>query len=82
MNVLVTGAKGALGRNLVENLKCIRDGKNKTRPNLIINSIFEYDIDNSAEELDAFCSDCDFVVHAAGVNRPKEISEFNKRSVP
>lgn len=76
MNVLVTGAKGALGRNLVENLKTIRDGKNRTRPNLTINSIFEYDIENTVEELDAFCTDCDFVVHAAGVNRPKENSEF------
>ncbi len=76
MNVLVTGAKGALGRNLVENLKCLRDGKNRTRPNLTINKIFEYDIDNTAEELDQFCADCDFVVHAAGVNRPKEVSEF------
>ena len=76
MNVLVTGAKGALGSNLVENLKTIRDGKNKTRPNLTINSIFEYDIENTAEELDQFCADCDFVVHAAGVNRPKETSEF------
>lgn len=78
MNILVTGAKGALGRNLVENLKAIRDGKNRTRPGLIINSIFEYDIENTAEELDAFCTDCDFVVHAAGVNRPKETSEFMK----
>ena len=76
MNVLVTGAKGALGRNLVENLKCLRDGKNKTRPNLTINSIFEYDIENTAKDLDGFCSDCDFVVHAAGVNRPKETSEY------
>ena len=76
MNILVTGAKGALGRNLVENLKCLRDGKNRTRPKLTINKIFEYDIDNTAEELDQFCADCDFVVHAAGVNRPKEVSEF------
>ena len=76
MNVLVTGAKGALGRNLVENLKTIRDGKNKTRPNLIVNSIFEYDIENTPEDLDRFCADCDFVVHAAGVNRPKDNSEF------
>ena len=78
MNVLVTGAKGAIGRNLVENLKAIRDGKNKTRPGLAINSIFEYDIDNTAEELDAYCADCDFVVHAAGVNRPKDASEFRE----
>lgn len=76
MNILVTGAKGALGRNLVENLKVIRDGKNRTRPNLTINSIFEYDNDSTVEELDQYCSDCDFVVHAAGVNRPKESSEF------
>lgn len=76
MNILVTGAKGALGRNLVENLKAIRDGKNKTRPALIINTIFEYDIDSTLEELNWYCSDCDFVVHAAGVNRPKETSEF------
>lgn len=76
MNVLVTGAKGALGRNLVENLKTLRDGKNKTRPDLTIHSIFEYDIDNTAEELEQFCADCDFVVHAAGVNRPQETSEF------
>lgn len=76
MNILITGAKGALGRNLVENLKAIRDGKNKTRPNLTVNKIFEYDIDNTAEELEQYCSDCDFVVHAAGVNRPKETSEF------
>lgn len=76
MNVLVTGARGALGRNLVENLKAIRDGKNRTRPELTINKIFEYDMENTAEELDQVCSDCDFVVHAAGVNRPKEQKEF------
>ena len=76
MNVFVTGAKGALGRNLVENLKAIKDGKNRTRPNLIIHSIFEYDIDSTPEQLDQYCADCDFVVHAAGVNRPKEASEF------
>ena len=76
MNILVTGAKGALGRNLVENLKAIRDGKNRTRPNLVVHSIYEYDIDNAPGELDAFCADCDFVVHAAGVNRPRETSEF------
>lgn len=76
MNILITGAAGALGRNLVENLKAIRDGKNRTRPNLTINNIYEYDKDNTAEDLDRFCSDCDFIVHAAGVNRPKESSEF------
>ncbi len=76
MNVLVTGAAGALGRNLIENLKAIRDGKNRTRPGLTINEIYEYDIASTAEELDRYCADCDFVVHAAGVNRPKEVSEF------
>ena len=76
MNILVTGAKGALGRNLCENLKTIRDGKNRTRPDLHIGNIYEYDKENTQEDLDRFCADCDFIVHAAGVNRPKEISEF------
>lgn len=76
MNILVTGAGGFLGRNLVENLKTLTDGRNRTRPNLKIEKIFEYDRDNTLEELDFFCSCCDFIVHAAGVNRPKETSEF------
>jgi UDP-2-acetamido-2,6-beta-L-arabino-hexul-4-ose reductase len=76
MNILVTGSDGALGRNLVENLKAIRDGKNRTRPGLQIDQIYEYDRNNTEEDLDRFCSNCDFVVHAAGVNRPKETFEF------
>lgn len=76
MNILITGAAGALGRNLVENLKTIRDGKNRTRPNLQIGAIYEYDRNNTEADLDRFCADCDFIVHAAGVNRPKEQSEF------
>ena len=76
MNILITGAAGALGRNLVENLKAIRDGKNRTRPNLKIDSIYEYDINSTPEELDQYCESADFIVHAAGVNRPKETSEF------
>ena len=76
MNILVTGAAGALGRNLVENLKAIRDGKNRTRPKLRIDRIFEYGRTNSEEELDRFCAEADFVVHAAGVNRPKDPGEF------
>ena len=76
MKILVTGAAGALGRNLVENLKAIRDGKNRTRPNLHIDAIYEYDRNNTEEDLNRFCSDCDFIVHAAGVNRPKETAEF------
>lgn len=76
MNILITGAAGALGRNLCENLKAIRDGKNRTRPNLTIGEIYEYDMGNTEAELDAYCGQCDFVVHAAGVNRPKEAGEF------
>lgn len=76
MNILVTGAKGFLGRNLCENLKTLADGRNRTRPNLTIGNIYEYGRDNTQEELDRFCADCDFVIHAAGVNRPKDQSEF------
>jgi UDP-2-acetamido-2,6-beta-L-arabino-hexul-4-ose reductase len=76
MNILVTGAAGALGRNLVESLKAMRDGKNRTRPGLEIDGIYEYDRESAPEELDRFCAGCDFVVHAAGVNRPREASEF------
>ncbi len=76
MNILITGAKGFAGRNLTENLKAIRDGKNRTRPGIHIDKIYEYDVDNTPEELDAFCADCDFVFHFAGVNRPKDPAEF------
>ncbi len=76
MKILVTGAAGFVGRNLVENLKNIRDGKNRTRPALKIETIYEYDRDNTAEKLDAFCCDCDFVFNLAGVNRPKDPAEF------
>lgn len=78
MNILVTGAKGFVGRNLVENLKNIRDGKNRTRPGIAVDAIYEYDIDNTVEELDQFCKDCDFVFNLAGVNRPKDPEEFRK----
>jgi UDP-2-acetamido-2,6-beta-L-arabino-hexul-4-ose reductase len=76
MKILVTGSAGFVGRNLVENLKNIRDGKNRTRPNLTIETIYEYDRHNSLEELDVFCSDCDFVFNLAGVNRPQDPAEF------
>ena len=78
MKILVTGAAGFVGRNLVENLKCIRDGKNKTRPGIVIDEIYEYDMANTLEDLDRFTSDCDFVFNLAGVNRPKDPEEFRK----
>lgn len=76
MNILITGAKGFVGKNLVENLKNIKDGKNRTRPGIEIDEIFEFDIDTPKEELDAYCEKADFVFNLAGVNRPKENSEF------
>lgn len=76
MKILVTGAKGFAGRNLVENLKNIRDGKNKTRPNIQIDDIFEFDIDTDKSLLDEYCAQADFVFNLAGVNRPKDNSEF------
>ena len=78
MNILVTGAAGFVGKNLVENLKNIRDGKNRTRPNLQIGQIYAYDINNTPEELDAWCKKADFVFHLAGVNRPKDPKEFRE----
>ena len=78
MNILITGAAGFVGRNLVENLKNIRDGKNRTRPNIHIDSIFEYDIDSTPKQLDRYCAECDFVFNLAGVNRPKDPKEFRE----
>ncbi len=78
MKILVTGSAGFVGRNLVENLKNIRDGKNRTRPGISIEAIYEYDQDNTLEDLDQFCTDCDFVFNLAGVNRPKDTSEFRE----
>lgn len=76
MNILVTGAKGMVGLALCANLKNIRDGKNRTRPDIKIDEIFEYDIDNSIEELNEFCQKADFVFNLAGINRPKSNDEF------
>lgn len=76
MNILITGAKGMVGTALYHNLCNIRDGKNRTRPRIHIDRIDCYDIDNTPDELDAFCKDCDFVFHLAGVNRPQNNAEF------
>lgn len=76
MRILITGAKGFVGKNLTENLKNIRDGKNRTRPELRIEEIYEYDIDGTPEELDDYCARADFVFNLAGVNRPKDPAEF------
>ena len=76
MRILVTGAKGFVGKNLCCALKNIRDGKDKTRPELMIDEVWEYDIDSVPEQLQDWCQQADFVFNLAGVNRPKEQSEF------
>lgn len=76
MKILITGSKGFVGRNLIWNLKEIRDGKNRTRPNLNITEIYGYDKDSSIEDLEYACSRADFVFNLAGVNRPKDNAEF------
>lgn len=78
MNILVTGAKGMVGTALVNNLKNIRDGKNRTRPGLCVEEIYEYDLASTPEELDAYCRKADFVFHLAGVNRPENPEDFMK----
>ena len=76
MNILVTGAKGFVGKNLCAALYNIRDGKDRTRPDLKIDEVFEYDIDTDPLLLDEYCQKADFVFNLAGVNRPRETSEF------
>ncbi len=76
MKILVTGANGFVGKNLSVALKNIKNGLDRTRPNIKIDEVFLYDIDNSEDELVEYCSKADFVFHLAGVNRPKEQSEF------
>ena len=76
MNILVTGAKGFVGKNLCWALKNIQAGKDKTHPGLTVEEVFEYDLDSTPEELNAWCQKADFVFNLAGVNRPKDQSEF------
>ena len=76
MNILITGAAGFVGKNLAENLKNIRENKNRTRPNLRIDEIFAYDLDTPPALLEDYCRKADFVFHLAGVNRPKDAEEF------
>ena len=76
MKILVTGAKGFVGKNLCAQLNNIKSGKAKCYGDLVVSDIYEYDIDSTAEELDRYCSDCDFVFNLAGVNRPQTPEEF------
>lgn len=78
MKILVTGSAGFVGKNLVETLKNIKENKDRTRPNLHIEDIYEFDIDTNIELLDEYCKKCDFVFNLAGVNRPKNNDEFMK----
>ena len=78
MKILITGSRGFVGKNLVENLKNIRDGKNRTRPGLHIEEIMEYDLGSTPQELESYCARADFVFNLAGVNRPKPTEEFHQ----
>ena len=75
MKILVTGAKGFVGRNLCAQLKNIRDGKARNYP-VTVDEVFEYDIDSTPEQLDRYCAEADFVFNLAGVNRPKDQKEI------
>lgn len=76
MKILVTGAKGFVGKNLCATFYNIRDGKDRTRPNIKIEEVFEYDIDTDPSLLNEYCEKADFVFNLAGINRPKDSSEF------
>lgn len=76
MKILVTGAKGFVGKNLCAQLNNIKDGKARCYGNVTVGAVYEYDLDSTPEELDQWCAEADFVFNLAGVNRPKETSEF------
>lgn len=76
INLLITGANGFVGKNLTEALKNIKEGKDKTHPGLEIGEIYLYDIDSDPTEFDEYCAKADFVFNLAGVNRPKDPSEY------
>ena len=76
MKILVTGAKGFVGKNLCAQLNNIKDGKAKCYGDLTVSAVYEYDIDSTVEDLDKYCTDCDFVFNLAGVNRPQTPEEF------
>ena len=76
MNILITGAAGFVGRNLTTSLQSIRDGKDRTHPDLEIEQIYLYDIDSPLELLEEACEHADFVFHLAGVNRPENQDAF------
>lgn len=76
MNVLITGARGFVGKNLTQALDNIMTGKDRTRPGINIDRLYLYDVGDDAEKLAAYCADCSFVFHLAGVNRPKDEKEF------
>lgn len=75
MKILVTGANGFVGKNLISTLINIKDGKDRTH-SIDIEDIYTYDINNTIDDLKMYTSDCDFVFHLAGINRPKDVSEF------
>lgn len=78
MKILVTGAKGFVGKNLCCQLNNIKEGKARCYGDLLVDEVFEYDIDSTLEQLDSWCGECDFVFNLAGVNRPKDNDEFMK----
>ena len=78
MKILVTGAKGFVGKNLCAQLNNIKDGKARCYGELKISDVFEYDLDSTSEQLDNWCKEADFVFNLAGVNRPKDNDEFMK----